>query len=45
MAAIDVSIQLVNEVPLVGNALEAKIPKMMMGIADGEFRLQGEFLG
>jgi hypothetical protein len=37
--------QLVQQVPLVGNARRAKIPKMVMRITDGQLRLQRRFLG
>jgi hypothetical protein len=45
VAAIDVGVQLMNEISLIWNALGSKIPEMMMRIADGELRLQGGFLG
>ena len=32
--AVDVGVQFMNQVPLVGGAGRAKVPKMMMGIAD-----------
>src|SRR5205823_4321443 len=37
--------QLMEQIPLVGNARRAKIPKVVMGIADWEFRLKRWFLG
>jgi hypothetical protein len=40
----DVSGQFVEQIPLVGNARDAKVPEVVMGIADGELRLQGRFL-
>ena len=45
VAAVDVGGQLVEQIPLVGNALGAKVPEVVMGIADGQLRLQGRFLG
>src|SRR5262249_43309731 len=45
MAALDVSDQLVEEIPLVGDTIGTKIPEMMMGITDGQLWLQGRFLG
>src|SRR5215472_17894287 len=45
MAAIHVGGQLVQQVTLVGNALGAKIPEVMMRVADRDLRLQGRFLG
>ena len=37
--------QLVEQIPLVGNARRAKIPEVVMGIADRQLRLQRRFLG
>ena len=37
--------QLVEQIPLVGNARRAEIPKVVMGIADRQLRLQHGFLG
>jgi hypothetical protein len=45
VTAVDVGGQLVKQIPLVGNALWPHIPEVVMGIADGEFRFQGRFLG
>src|SRR5262245_26095551 len=45
VAAAHIIGQFVEQIPLVGNARRAKIPKVMMGIADGELRLQRCFLG
>ena len=45
MAAVDVGRQLVKEIPLMGNSLGSQVPKVVMGIADGKFRLQRGFLG
>jgi hypothetical protein len=45
VAAAHVIGQLVEQIPLVGNARRAKIPKVVMRIADGQLRLQGWFLG
>jgi hypothetical protein len=39
MAAVDVGVQLVDQVPLVRGAGRAKIPKMVVGIADRDIRL------
>jgi len=39
MAALDVGDQLVQQIPLIGEALRAKIPEVVMGIADGQLRL------
>src|SRR5205085_5317672 len=33
----DVGIQLVKEIPLVGQTLQPSVPKMVMGVADREF--------
>jgi hypothetical protein len=30
---------------LVGDALGPKVPEVVMGVADGQLRLQGRFLG
>jgi|TARA_Y100000780_G_scaffold228902_1_gene247656 hypothetical protein len=45
MSAVDIGIQFMEKVPLVGNAPWAEVPEVVMGVADGEFRLQGGFLG
>jgi hypothetical protein len=45
VAAAHIIGQLVQQIPLVGNARRAKIPKMVMGIADGQLWLQRRFLG
>ena len=45
MAAVDVGVQLMEEIPLVGGAAGTEVPEMMMGVADGELRLQSGFLG
>jgi hypothetical protein len=45
MAAGDVGDQLVQEIPLVGEALRAQVPEVMMRIADGQLGLQSRFLG
>ena len=45
VAAAHVIGQFVEQISLVGNARRAKIPKVVMGIADGELRLQRRFLG
>jgi hypothetical protein len=45
MTAVYVGGQLVEQIPLVGNTLGAKIPEVVMRIADGELRLEGRFRG
>jgi hypothetical protein len=45
MSAPDVSEQLVEKIPLVGNAPGSKVPEVVMGIADWKLRFQGGFLG
>ena len=45
MAAVDVLGQFVNQVSLVGDTLGAEVPKVMMGVADGQTRLQRRLLG
>src|SRR5262249_14159357 len=45
VAAVHVGDQLVQQIPLVGDALRSQVPEVMMGIADGNLRLQGRFLG
>src|SRR5712691_8406067 len=45
VAAVNIGGQLVEEIPLVGDTIRATIPEVVMGIADGQLRLQGRFLG
>jgi len=45
VAAGDVGDQLVQQIALIGEALRAQVPEVMMGIADGQFRLHSRFLG
>jgi hypothetical protein len=45
VTAIDVGGQLVKQVALVGDALGAKVPEVMMRIADWDLRLQRGLLG
>src|SRR6266853_1813119 len=45
MPAVDVGTQLVEQIPLVGYARGAKVPEMVMGVADGHLRFQRRFLG
>jgi hypothetical protein len=44
VAAGDVGDQLVEQIALIGDALRAKVPEMVMGVADRELRLQRRFL-
>jgi hypothetical protein len=44
VAALHIGDQLVQQIPLVGDALRTQIPEVMMGIADGQLGLQGRFL-
>ena len=44
VAAAHVVGQLVEQIPLVGDARRAKIPEVVMGIADRQLRLQRRFL-
>ena len=44
MTTLDVRDQLVEEIALVGGTIGATIPEVMMGITDGNLRLQGRFL-
>ena len=39
MAAVDVGNQFVQQIPLVRHTLGAKVPEVVMGIADQELRL------
>src|SRR5262244_3918712 len=43
--AVDVSMQLVKEIPVVGNTLQPSVPKMVMGVADWELGFERWFLG
>ena len=45
MSAVDIGIQFMEKVPLIGNALWPEVPEVMMGVAYREFRLQSWFLG
>ena len=45
VAGADIGDQFVQQIALIGNTLGAKIPKVVMRIADRQFRLQGRFLG
>ena len=45
VAAVDVRGQLVEQIALVGNTLGAKVPEVVMRVADGQLRLQGGFRG
>src|SRR5215472_9986251 len=45
VAAVHVGSQLIQQITLVGNALGAKIPEVMMRITDRDLRLQSRFLG
>jgi hypothetical protein len=45
VTAVNISGQLVEKIPLVGNARSPKVPEVVMGIADGNIRLQGRFRG
>ncbi len=45
MPAVDVGTQLVEQIPLVGYTPGAKVPEMVMGVADGHLRFQRRFLG
>jgi hypothetical protein len=39
VAAVDVGGQLMEEIPLVRDTLGAKVPEVVVGIADGQLRL------
>src|SRR5438445_13359895 len=41
----DVGMQLVEEIPLVGQTLQPSVPKMVMGVADRELGFERRFLG
>ena len=41
----DVGMQLVKEIPLVGQTLQPSVPKMVMGVADRELGFERRFLG
>ena len=43
--AVDVGMQLVQEIPLVGQTLQPSVPKMVMGVADRELGFERGFLG
>src|SRR5262249_19001333 len=45
VAAMDVGGELVEEIALIGKTFQAKVPEVVMGIADREIRLQRRFLG
>jgi hypothetical protein len=45
VAAVDVVGQFMQEIALVGYAVGPEIPKVVMGIADGNLRFQRRFLG
>src|SRR5262249_45070493 len=45
VSAVNIGGQLVEQIPLVGNTLGAHVPEVVMGIADGQLRLQGRFRG
>ena len=45
VAAVDVRGQLVEQIPLVGDPLAPVVPQVMVGIADGDLRLQCGFRG
>jgi hypothetical protein len=45
VAAVDVVVQLMEEIPLVGHTAGAVVPEVVMRVADGELRLEGGFLG
>ena len=45
VTGVDVGGQLVEQISLVGDARSAKVPEMVMGIADGQLRLQRRLLG
>src|SRR5215813_8062495 len=42
---VDVGMQLVEEIPMVGETLEPSVPKMMMRVADRELGFERRFLG
>src|SRR6266851_3820229 len=44
VAAVHIGDQLVQQIALVGNALRAQVPEVMVGIADGQLWLHGRFL-
>ena len=41
----DIGGQLVEEIPLVGEACRPEVPEVVMGVANGDLWLQGGFLG
>ena len=45
VTTVHVGSQFMQQVALVGNALAAKVPEVVMGVADGQLRLQGRFRG
>ena len=45
MPGVQISHELVNEVPLVGDTCGPLIPKMVVRVAQWDGRLQGSFLG
>jgi hypothetical protein len=44
MTAIDVSGQFVQKIALIGDAYLSKVPKVVMGVANGEVWFQSRFL-
>ena len=45
VAAVDVVVQFVEQIPLVRDARGPKIPKVVVGVADGKLGLQNRLLG
>lgn len=43
--AVDVGMQLVQEIPLVRHTLQPSVPKMVMGVADRELGFERRFRG
>jgi len=42
---VNISEQLMKQIPLVGDALGSQVPEVVMGVTDRKLRLQGRFLG
>jgi len=44
VSTVDVGMQLVKEIPLIGNTLQPSVPKMVMGVTDRELGFERRFL-
>jgi hypothetical protein len=44
MAAVNIGDKFVKKISMIGNTVSAKVPVVVVGIADGELRFQSRFL-